>query len=204
MNSSPPLNQSNRVGGGGGGQSAKDAAGNDVKSSVWLKTHQPGSRELTQGLKGDATYLIVTDKAEIEKYGLNAVCTHLGCVVPWNKAENKFMCPCHGSQYDATGKKVRGPARCRSRWRTRTSTRTWCSSARGPRRTSARAWSRGGSRLGGDGRERRERERGGRRGGDRLTFFLLLSFFPTLLFLSSSFFFERISQLLFTVFFTWS
>ena len=110
LNSSPPLNQSNRVGGGGGGQSAKDAAGNDVKSSVWLKTHQPGSRELTQGLKGDATYLIVTDNAEIEKYGLNAVCTHLGCVVPWNKAENKFMCPCHGSQYDATGKKVRGPA----------------------------------------------------------------------------------------------
>lgn len=100
----------NRAGGGGGGQYAKDAQGNDVKASAWLKTHQPGARELTQGLKGDATYLIVTDKAEIEKYGLNAVCTHLGCVVPWNKAENKFICPCHGSQYDATGKKVRGPA----------------------------------------------------------------------------------------------
>ena len=99
-----------KIGGGGGGQSAKDATGNDVKSSVWLKTHQPGARELTQGLKGDATYLIVTEQGEIEKYGLNAVCTHLGCVVPWNKAENKFMCPCHGSQYDATGKKVRGPA----------------------------------------------------------------------------------------------
>lgn len=99
-----------KAGGGGGGQYAKDAQGNDVKASAWLKTHQPGARELTQGLKGDATYLIVTDKAEIEKYGLNAVCTHLGCVVPWNKAENKFICPCHGSQYDATGKKVRGPA----------------------------------------------------------------------------------------------
>lgn len=39
--------------------------------------------------QGDATYLIVTEKGEIEKYGLNAVCTHLGCVVPWNVAENK-------------------------------------------------------------------------------------------------------------------
>jgi len=99
-----------KVAGGGGGQAAKDAAGNDVKESAWIKTHQAGDRSLTQGLKGDATYLIVTDEGKIEKYGLNAVCTHLGCVVPWNKSENKFMCPCHGSQYDSTGKKVRGPA----------------------------------------------------------------------------------------------
>ena len=67
-------------------------------------------RKLVQGLKGDATYLIVTDDKKIESYGLNAVCTHLGCVVPWNKAENKFMCPCHGSQYNNEGKVVRGPA----------------------------------------------------------------------------------------------
>lgn len=105
-----PLFQLPRVGGSGAGQAAKDAAGNDVKASVWTKTHLAGDRSLTQGLKGDATYLIVTDKGEIEKYGLNAVCTHLGCVVPWNRAENQFQCPCHGSRYDATGKKVRGPA----------------------------------------------------------------------------------------------
>ena len=47
---------------------------------------------------------------QIRNYGINAVCTHLGCVVPWNKAANKYMCPCHGSQYDQTGKVVRGPA----------------------------------------------------------------------------------------------
>lgn len=34
-------------------------------------------------LQGDPTYLIVTQEGAIEKYGLNAVCTHLGCVVPW-------------------------------------------------------------------------------------------------------------------------
>ena len=50
------------------------------------------------------------ENKKIEDFGINAVCTHLGCVVPWNQAENKFMCPCHGSQYNNQGKVVRGPA----------------------------------------------------------------------------------------------
>ena len=35
-------------------------------------------------VQGDATYLIVKD-GKIRDFGLNAVCTHLGCVVPRNK-----------------------------------------------------------------------------------------------------------------------
>lgn len=97
-------------GSAGGGVTAKDALGNDVKASAWLAKHPAGDRNLVQGLKADATYLIVTEEGQIEKYGLNAVCTHLGCVVPWNSNEKKFMCPCHGSQYNREGKVVRGPA----------------------------------------------------------------------------------------------
>ena len=97
-------------GGGGGGLPALTKAGDQVTFKSWLDSHQVGSRELVQGLKGDATYLIVDDNKQIRDYGINAVCTHLGCVVPWNKAANKYMCPCHGSQYDETGKVVRGPA----------------------------------------------------------------------------------------------
>jgi cytochrome b6-f complex iron-sulfur subunit len=98
------------AGGGAGGQAAKDALGNDVKQAAWLATHKAGDRQLTQGLKGDPTYLVVNAESKIEDFGINAVCTHLGCVVPWNAAENKFKCPCHGSQYDFQGKVVRGPA----------------------------------------------------------------------------------------------
>lgn len=41
----------NSSGGVGGGTFAKDALGNDVIAAQWLKTHGPGDRTLTQGLK---------------------------------------------------------------------------------------------------------------------------------------------------------
>ncbi len=40
-------------------------------------------RRACLALQGDPTYLIVNADGKIENYGLNAVCTHLGCVVPW-------------------------------------------------------------------------------------------------------------------------
>ncbi|ACB52306.1 cytochrome b6-f complex Rieske iron-sulfur subunit, plastoquinol--plastocyanin reductase [Crocosphaera subtropica ATCC 51142] len=97
-------------GGAGGGITAKDALGNDIMASNFLATHNGGDRVLAQGLKGDPTYLVVEGENAIADYGINAVCTHLGCVVPWNASEDKFICPCHGSQYNAQGKVVRGPA----------------------------------------------------------------------------------------------
>jgi len=98
------------AGGGSGGVPAKDALGNDIMAQAYLSEKPVGDRSLAQGLKGDATYLIVKDDKTLESYGLNAVCTHLGCVVPWSAANNKFMCPCHGSQYAPDGHVVRGPA----------------------------------------------------------------------------------------------
>lgn len=97
-------------GGAGGGVAAKDALGNNVTLSQFLGDHNIGDRVLVQGLKGDPTYLVMESESAISDFGLNAVCTHLGCVVPWNASANKFICPCHGSQYNAQGKVVRGPA----------------------------------------------------------------------------------------------
>merc|ERR1712151_1085497 len=55
-------------GGGGAGLTAKDALGNDVTSKSWLASHGVGDHSLTQGLKGDPTYLVVTDDNKIETF----------------------------------------------------------------------------------------------------------------------------------------
>ena len=38
----------------------------------------------------------------------SAVCPHLGCTI--NEAADGFICPCHGSAWNAKGEKVGGPA----------------------------------------------------------------------------------------------
>lgn len=40
---------------------------------------------------------------------LNAICSHEGCIVS-RVAYPHFVCPCHGSRYDLTGRVVQGPA----------------------------------------------------------------------------------------------
>lgn len=38
------------------------------------------------------------------------VCTHLGCLVPFDGGQNRFICPCHGSTFERDSVYVLGPA----------------------------------------------------------------------------------------------
>ena len=64
----------------------EDAPGNYPKGKFWLSNSPEGVSALYK------------------------VCTHLGCLYAWRDQENKFVCPCHGSEFQKDGDYIRGPA----------------------------------------------------------------------------------------------
>lgn len=59
--------------------------------------------------KGVSKIAVYRDK-EGKLHERSAVCTHLGCVVQWNRGEKSWDCPCHGSRFDCEGHILNGPA----------------------------------------------------------------------------------------------
>lgn len=55
-----------------------------------------------------ATFLVARTSPDVCT-ALTTTCTHQACTVQ-NVSGNVYTCPCHGSQFDSTGRVVRGPA----------------------------------------------------------------------------------------------
>lgn len=61
-------------------------------------------------LERDGEHIAVYRDADGSLHRMSARCTHLGCVVAWNPADDQFLCPCHGSAFSPSGEVVAGPA----------------------------------------------------------------------------------------------
>ena len=57
-------------------------------------------------LKSEAWIILKDDKTLV---AFDQRCQHKGCTYAWNAKSKRFECPCHGSQYNVTGKVLQGP-----------------------------------------------------------------------------------------------
>ncbi len=105
-----------RVGAGSlvlGGASLLAAATRFLVPSVETAEPTRASGPLPSGLTAGQPVFLAANRTWLLRdgggvYALAATCTHLGCTVRWEGG--RFHCPCHGSEYDAAGGVLQGPA----------------------------------------------------------------------------------------------
>jgi cytochrome b6-f complex iron-sulfur subunit len=56
------------------------------------------------------TPLVVINRRGSGFIALSRVCTHLGCLVGYDKFNDKLVCPCHAGEFDLEGRVLSGPA----------------------------------------------------------------------------------------------
>ncbi len=88
---------------------------------IFIRHRTKGEIEAAEAADADAADMIdpETDEARVEKpewLVMVGVCTHLGCVPKGQRAGDPrgeyggWLCPCHGSHYDTSGRIRKGPA----------------------------------------------------------------------------------------------
>ncbi|MGZ5441279.1 MAG: QcrA and Rieske domain-containing protein [Thermoanaerobaculia bacterium] len=84
-----------------------EATANEVEAG---EANDPELRE--KGFKivrFGAEPVILVRAADEKLYAFSATCTHLDCIVGFQKEQDRIWCNCHGGAYDLTGRNVAGP-----------------------------------------------------------------------------------------------
>jgi len=88
------------------------------KKLVWFgalparEMPEVGVRKAELSLRGGGApdtrvFLRRTEGGELTAF--SAVCTHLGCLVGYNRVRREFICPCHAGRYNEDGSVASGP-----------------------------------------------------------------------------------------------
>ncbi len=86
---------------------ATPAAGVNSKRIVLHRNEVPygGAKNIIYG----DTPVMVINRPEKGFIAFVRTCTHLGCLIEFNKVSQKIICPCHAGTYDLDGSVESGP-----------------------------------------------------------------------------------------------
>jgi cytochrome b6-f complex iron-sulfur subunit len=84
----------------------RSGSGTSVKIVISEKDVPEGDAKFFEYAGSSA---VLVRKRGGELVALSAVCTHLGCIVQWEKDKQDFLCPCHAGHYTPDGVVTAGP-----------------------------------------------------------------------------------------------
>lgn len=82
----------------------------DYPSNVDAKDFQAIHKGQGKTLESKGEKYAVYRDEQNKLHIVSAVCTHMKCIVAWNKEEKTWDCPCHGSRFTTDGVVIEGPA----------------------------------------------------------------------------------------------
>jgi len=85
-------------------------------ASLWPRDEPPSMARIpksslqdgraTSSLRGAPFVLVASGSGAV---AFSLVCTHARCIVRWEAADKRFLCPCHKGTFDADGRRLSGP-----------------------------------------------------------------------------------------------
>lgn len=89
--------------------SASSGSPNGVRLGLASAVPVGGAASFTDPAEGVPAFVVQPTRGTFREF--SAVCTHAGCPVQFDGQNDAFVCPCHGSVFDAaTGTVIQGPA----------------------------------------------------------------------------------------------
>ena len=80
---------------------------------MWWSLSRLHERQLLEKgykiIRFGAEPVILVRVSEDDFRAFTATCTHLDCIVEYQKDEKRIWCNCHSGEYDLTGRNVGGP-----------------------------------------------------------------------------------------------
>ncbi len=84
-----------------------------LESALTAKSATIGKPEIPLGTAKDLllgeTPVIVINRRDKGYVAFSKVCTHLGCLVKYDKERQLLICPCHAGVFDLEGNVISGP-----------------------------------------------------------------------------------------------